>query len=375
MYIHETKNWNNFKYDSNKVLPLLSQVRLAQGKLLGKMENLGFSLKEEKLLSTITLDVLKSSEIEGLILNKQQVRSSVARRLGLKVTGLVRSERNVDGVVEMMIDATQNYKSELTEQRLFGWHAALFQTGWSGMVKINVGQYRKGDMQVVSGVMGKETIHFEAPKAERVPSEMKIFLDWINNDSQNSKIDDVIKSAIAHLWFVTIHPFDDGNGRIARAITDMLLSRSDGSQMRFYSMSNEILNNSDSYYDILEKTQHGTNEITEWIIWFLNCLLDSINESSSTMNSILIKTEFWQNNSNVDLNERQRLMLNKLLDGFTGKLNSSKWAKIAKCSSDSALRDINDLVSKNILCKEASGGRSTSYILYNSLIEVNKNIK
>lgn len=342
---------------------MLSQVRLAQGKLLGKMENLGFSLKEEKLLSTITLDVLKSSEIEGLILNKQQVRSSVARRLGLKVTGLVRSERNVDGVVEMMLDATQNYKSELTEQRLFGWHAALFPTGWSGMVKINVGQYRKGDMQVVSGVMGKETIHFEAPKAERVPSEMKIFLDWINIDSQNSKIDDVIKSAIAHLWFVTIHPFDDGNGRIARAITDMLLSRSDGSQMRFYSMSNEILNNRDSYYDILEKTQHGTNEITEWIIWFLNCLLDSINESSSTMNSILKKAEFWQNNSNVDLNERQRLMLNKLLDGFKGKLNSSKWAKIAKCSSDTALRDINDLVSKNILCKEASGGRSTSYIL------------
>jgi len=270
MYIYQTKDWPNFTWDNDKLLSLLANVRHLQGRLLGRMESLGFTLKEEAVLSTLTLDVLKSTEIEGELLNKDQVRSSIARKLGLEVSGLVDSPRNVDGVVEMMLDATQNYMQPITTERLFGWHAALFPTGYSGMYKIEVGKYRSGDIQVVSGAMGKEKVHYEAPKADQVYPEMNRFLEWFNNTQ--SDIDSVLKAAIAHFWFVTIHPFDDGNGRIARAITDLQLSRSDGSPQRFYSMSNQILVERKKYYEVLEITQQGTTDITEWLVWFLSCL-------------------------------------------------------------------------------------------------------
>ncbi len=324
------------------------------------MESLGFKLKEEAVLSTLTLDVLKSTEIEGEILNKDQVRSSIARKLGLDVSGLVDSPRNVDGVVEMMLDATQNYMRPIATERLFGWHAALFPTGFSGMYKIEVGKYRSGDMQVVSGAMGKEKVHYEAPKADQVESEMNKFLKWFNSTSET---DPVLKAAIAHFWFVTIHPFDDGNGRIARAIADLQLARSDGSSQRFYSMSNQILIERKKYYEILGKSQHGTSDITEWSVWFLSCLGNALLNSGDVLDSVLKKARFWEKHGQTPLNDRQRLMLNKLLDGFEGKLTSSKWAKIAKCSQDTAIRDIQDLINKEILQKEAQGGRSTNYEL------------
>jgi Fic family protein len=360
MYIHQNKDWISFTWDNNKLLALLANVRHLQGRLLGQMESLGFKLKEEAVLSTLTLDVLKSTEIEGEILNRDQVRSSIARKLGLEVSGLVDSPRNVDGVVEMMLDATQNYMQPITSERMFGWHAALFPTGYSGMYKIEVGKYRNGDMQVVSGAMGKEKVHYEAPEANQVESEMNAFLNWFNNTSE---IDSVLKAAIAHFWFVTIHPFDDGNGRIARTITDMQLARSDGSSQRFYSMSNQILTERKKYYEILEKTQRGTSDITNWLIWFLSCLENALINSGEVLDSVLSKAKFWEKYSQTPLNDRQRLMLNKLLDGFEGKLTSSKWAKIVKTSQDTAIRDIQDLVSKEILRKEAQGGRSTNYEL------------
>lgn len=324
------------------------------------MESLGFPLQEEAVLTTLTLDVLKSSEIEGEVLNKDQVRSSIARRLGLEISGLVDSTRNVDGVVEMMLDATQNYKSALTEERLFGWHAALFPMGYSGMYKIEVGKYRSGAMQVVSGAMGKEKVHYEAPEAQRVEAEMTSFLEWFNNGSQT---DPVIKAAIAHFWFVAIHPFDDGNGRIARAIADMQLARSDKSPQRFYSMSNQILAERKQYYQILETAQRGKGDITDWLEWFLACLERALLGSEDVLKAVLAKAKFWESHGQAALNDRQRLMLNKLLDGFDGKLTSSKWAKITKCSPDTALRDIQDLIGKDILRKEAGGGRSTNYEL------------
>ena len=360
MFIHQNKDWTNFTWDNTKLLVLLANVRHLQGRLLGQMESLGFKLKEEAVLSTLTLDVLKSAEIEGEILNKDQVRSSIARRLGLEVSGLVDSPRNVEGVVEMMLDATQKYMQPVTAERLFGWHAALFPTGYSGMYKIEVGKYRSGAMQVVSGAMGKEKIHYEAPDAGWVESGMNKFLQWFNSSSET---DPVLKAAISHFWFVTIHPFDDGNGRIARAITDMQLARSDGSSQRFYSMSNQILTERKKYYKILEKTQRGTNDITGWLEWFLSCLENAIINSGEILDSVLAKAKFWEKHSQTLLNNRQRLMLNKLLDGFEGKLTSSKWLKIVKCSQDTAIRDIQDLISKNILQKEAQGGRSTNYEL------------
>jgi Fic family protein len=358
--MYQNKDWANFTWNNNKLLVLLANVRHLQGRLLGQMENLGFKLKEEAVLSTLTLDVLKSTEIEGEILNKDQVRSSIARKLGLEASGLVDSPRNVDGVVEMMLDATQSYMQPITSERMFGWHAALFPTGYSGMYKIEAGKYRNGDMQVVSGAMGKEKVHYEAPKANQVESEMNTFLNWFNNTSE---IDSVLKAAIAHFWFVTIHPFDDGNGRIARAITDMQLARSDGSAQRFYSMSNQILTERKKYYDMLEKTQRGTSDITSWLIWFLSCLENALVNSGEVLDSILAKAKFWEKYSQTSLNDRQRLMLNKLLDGFDGKLTSSKWAKIAKTSQDTAIRDIQGLINKEILRKEAQGGRSTNYEL------------
>lgn len=361
MFVHQKQDWSDFKWDNDKIVPLLGNVRHLQGKLLGQMESLGFSLKEEAVLTTLTLDVLKSTEIEGEILNKDQVRSSIARKLGITVNGMVASSRNVDGVVEMMLDATQHYAFPLTKKRLLGWHAALFPTGYSGMYKIEVGKYRTGDMQVVSGAMGKEKIHYEAPKPDLVESEMANFLDWLNNS--HILIDPVLKAAIAHFWFITIHPFDDGNGRIARAITDMLLARSDETSQRFYSVSNQILEERKVYYDVLEKTQRGDGDITNWLLWFLSCLERALTNTEKILESTIIKAKFWEKHSQISLNDRQRIMLNKLLDGFDGKLTSSKWAKITKTSPDTALRDIQDLISKRILQKEAQGGRSTNYEL------------
>jgi Fic family protein len=312
------------------------------------------------MLSTLTLDVLKSSEIEGEILNYEQVRSSIARRLGLDYAGMVHVDRSVEGVVEMMLDATQRYNEPLDQERVFGWHAALFPTGWSGMHRIDTGCYRNGEMQVVSGPMGKEKVHYQAPLAEFVKQEMDTFLDWLNSET---KIDGVLKAAIAHFWFIIIHPFDDGNGRIARAMSDMLLARSEDSSQRFYSLSDQILTEKKVYYDILQKIQHSDGDITKWLDWFLNCLYRALISTEETLKRVLYKAEFWDKHKETILNSRQRLMLNKLLDGFEGKLKTSKWAKIAKCSADTALRDIKDLIEKGILKQEESGGRSTNYEL------------
>jgi Fic family protein len=327
------------------------------------MEALGFDLRNEAVLETLTADVQKSSEIEGEILDKDRVRSSIARRLGMDVGGLLPSDRNVDGVVEMMLDATQKYDQTLEDERLYAWHAALFPTGRSGMVKITVGAWRTdagGPMQVVSGGIGKERIHYEAPEASRLEKEMKTFLDWFES---NEPIDPVLKAALAHLWYVTIHPFDDGNGRIARAIADMALARSEGSAQRFYSMSAQIRVERKAYYDILETTQQGDLDVTNWLLWFLNCLDHAFNGAEKTLASILAKAAFWERLKGEVINERQQRVLNKLLDGFQGKLTSSKWAQLTKISPDTALRDITDLVHRGILQKDAGGGRSTSYSL------------
>lgn len=363
-YIHQLAQWPKFDWKQESLSKLLLDVHRRQGKLVGYMDALGFSLRNEANLKTLTLDVLKSSEIEGEILDSNQVRSSIARRLGIEVVGLVPSDRNVDGVVEMMLDATQNFVQPLTDERLFSWQASLFPTGRSGMYKITVGAWRTSNepMQVVSGAIGREKVHFEAPDANLIDFEMIRFLDWFNNETY---IDPILKAAIAHLWFVTIHPFEDGNGRVARAITDMQLARVDGSPQRFYSMSAQIRNERNNYYNLLEKTQKGTLDITEWLEWFLACLGNALTATEETLNSVLQKAKFWEKNRTINLNDRQRLLLNKLLDGFDGKLNTSKWAKIAKCSTDTALRDIQYLIENGILVKEDAGGRSTSYSLIN----------
>jgi Fic family protein len=362
-YIYQRENWTDFTWNEKKISPLLAEVRHLQGRLLGKMTSLGFGYQEEATLKNITLDIIKSSEIEGEKLNQQQVRSSIARRLGLEVAGLVSSARNIDGIVDMMLDATQAYEKPLTEERLFGWHGALFPTGRSGLYSIEVAQYRTGGVQVVSGGFGNEKVHYEAVSARHVKSEMDAFLQWVNTNNQQ---DSVIKAAISHLWFVTIHPFDDGNGRIARAICDMLLARSDESKQRFYSMSAQINKERKKYYEVLEKVQHCTedSDITIWLEWFLKCLKNALLSSENILKSVLKKAEFWNKHAKTTINERQRLMLNKLLDGdFVGKLQSSKWAKICKCSQDTAIRDIKDLIEKGILRQEDAGGRSTNYKL------------
>lgn len=362
-FIHQQDNWPEFTWNSDDFVSLLGEARNLQGRLIGKMETLGFDLRNEALLDTLTLDVIKSSEIEGEYLNPDQVRSSIARRLGMEIAGSVESDRNVEGVVEMMLDATQNCFKPLTSDRLFDWHAALFPTGRSGMYKITVAGWRKdttGPMQVVSGAMGKEKVHFQATDSEYLEKEMNQFLGWFNG---NTTTDFVIKAAIAHLWFVTIHPFDDGNGRITRALTDMLLAQSDKSNQRFYSMSAQIRLERKQYYEMLEKTQKGNLDVTEWIVWFLSCLINALKSTDSVLTKVLFKADFWQKHSDTVINERQKKLLNKLMDGFDGKLTSSKWAKIAKCSKDSAVRDINDLIEKGILQKEAAGGRSTNYEL------------
>ena len=359
-YIHQLRNWANFQWEEEQFLTLLSEVRNLQGRLMGKVELLGFDLKDKANLETLIQDVLQSSEIEGEILNPEQVRSSIATRLGLENSGLKNIDRNIDGVVEMMLDATQNNDKILTDERLFGWHAALFPTGRSGMYKIEVAKWRTGDMQVVSGGMGREIVHYKAPKAAFLPQEMKQFIDWFNSELD---IDPILKAAIAHLWFVTIHPFDDGNGRIARAITDMQLSKADEVNRRFYSMSSQIKNEKKSYYSILERTQKGDLDITEWIIWFLECLKKAILSSNVIIDKVIQKHQFWTRNVKLIFNERQQKILNKLLEDFEGNLTTSKWAKITKTSQDTALRDITDLVNKGILVKAKSGGRSTHYIL------------
>ncbi len=359
-YIYEYDNWPHFTWNDKQINVILGKVRNLQGKIYGQMGALGFSIQEETILSALTLDVLKSSEIEGEFLNYEQVRSSIARKLGIEYAGIVHVDRNVEGVVEMMLDATQGYNKLLDHERIFGWHAALFPTGWSGMHRIDTGCYRKEEMQVVSGPMGKERIHFQAPSAKEVKKEMDMFLHWFN---KKTEIDGVLKAAIAHFWFIIIHPFDDGNGRIARTISDMLLARSEESTQRFYSLSNQILIEKKKYYDILQKVQHSSGDITDWLDWFLNCLYRALEYTDVTLKRVLKKADFWDRNKETILNSRQRLILNKLFDGFEGKLQSSKWAKIAKCSADTALRDIKDLIEKGILKQEESGGRSTNYEL------------
>ena len=362
-YIYQQDDWPHFTWDSEELLALLGKVRNLQGKIVGRMESLGFELRSEAVLETLTLDVTKSTEIEGETLNPEQVRSSLARRLGMDIPGLVFSDRDVDGVVDMMLDATQQFEKALTTERLFDWHCALFPTGRSGMHKIATGRWRDdstGPMQVVSGAMGKEKVHYQAPDAEEIEKEMNLFIDWFDNEN---KSDPVIKAGLAHLWFVTLHPFEDGNGRMARALTDMLLARADGISQRFYSMSSQIRLERKNYYGILKKSQKGRLDVTEWLSWFLNCLSNALNASNQTLEKVICKHHFWNKNATTVQNDRQKLLLNKLLDGFEGKLTTSKWAKIAKCSSDTALRDIQDLMRKQILRKEPGGGRSTSYEL------------
>jgi Fic family protein len=362
-YIHERAAWPDFRWDHVRISARLVDVRHRQGRLIGHMEGLGFQLRAEAVLDTLTEEVLKSSEIEGETLDRDQVRSSIARRLGLDIGGLTAADRNVEGVVEMMLDATQGYDRPLTARRLFDWHAALFPTGRSGMSKIRVGAWRddaKAPMQVVSGPIGKERVHFEAPAADRVGDEMKKFLEWFEKDGST---DLVLKAGVAHLWFVTIHPFDDGNGRIARAIADMVLARSERSPQRFYSMSAQIRQERKTYYEILEATQRGELDITRWLEWFLECLGRAFERAETILATVLNKARFWERFANVEFNERQREIVNRLLNGFEGKLTSSKWAKLTKCSQDTALRDIEDLIRKKVLVKASAGGRSTSYSL------------
>jgi Fic family protein len=363
MYIHELPNWPRFDWNRDRLAEPLAAVRHRQGRLFGHMEALGFDLRQEALLQTLTADVLKSSEIEGEKLDADQVRSSIARRLGMDISGLKPSDRHVEGIVEMMLDATRHYAQPLTAERLFGWQAALFPTGRSGMTKIRAGAWRddsSGPMQVVSGPISKERVHFQAPPAAHIDGEMAAFLGWFN---ANGDTDPVMNAGLAHLWFVTIHPFDDGNGRIARAITDMVLARSENSPQRFYSMSSQIRQEREGYYDILEKTQNGSLDITPWMEWFLACLGRAIDGAQTTLAAVLAKARFWSAISGLAINERQRLVLNRLLDGFEGKLTTSKYAKLAKCSHDTALRDILPLVERGVLVRNAEGGRSTSYAL------------
>lgn len=359
MYLHQRDNWWDFRYDSSAIMNRLAAVRAKQGMLLGKMNSLGFPLQDEAVLTSMALEVIKSSEIEGEILNLNQVRSSLAKRLGFDISTSVPVSRYIEGVVEMMLDATQHYAVPMTDERLFGWHNVLFPSGISGLYKIEVGRYRSGEMQVVSGAMGREKVHYEAPAPERVPEEMARFIAWLNEN--NATLDPVMKAGIAHLWFVSIRPFDDGNGRITRAITEMLLCRADGSGKRFYSMSYQISLEKNKYYDVLEKTQKGSGDITEWLLWFLDCLDKAIESTTETLSSVLSKARFWDVHKEDRFNERQMKIVNMLFDDFFGKLTTSKWAKIAKCSSDTALNDINDLISKGVLKKNEEGGRSTNY--------------
>jgi Fic family protein len=363
-YIHQNPDWPNLQWDNSKLLPLLAGVRHRQGRLLGRMEGLGFRLRAEASLTTLTSDVIKSSAIEGSLLDAEQVRSSIARRLGLDFGGNAKASRDVEGVVEMMLDATQKYAEPLTSERLFSWHASLFPTGRSGMRRITVGAWRPADigaMQVVSGPIGHERVHFEAPTADRLEREVSAFLDWFE---AAMGIDPVLKAGIAHFWFVTIHPFEDGNGRISRAIADMVLARAEGTIERFYSMSTQIEAEKKQYYLKLEQSQKGGVDITSWLEWFLGCLGRAIAGAEAGLASVLRKAKVWERiNNQSQVNERQRKVINRLLDGFEGKLSTSKYAKLAKCSGDTALRDIKILLDQGILIQDEGGGRNTSYRL------------
>jgi len=359
-YVYEYKNWTDFSWQDKAINLVFGEVRLIQGKMIGQMNSLGFFAKEEATLTALTLDVVKSSEIEGELLNYNEVRSSIARRLGINTAGLVSSSRHIEGIVEMMLDATQRFSLPLTEERLFGWHAALFPTGYSGPYLIEVGKYRTGEMQVVSGAMGKEKVHYKAVNPELVKIEMDKFLDWFNNEKN---LDPVLKAAIAQFWFIIIHPFDDGNGRIGRAITDMLLASAEGSGERFYSMSSQILAERKRYYEVLQKVQHSAGDITEWMDWFLHCLKNAMLSTEKTTQKIVRKAAFWKTHEHTPINERQRIIINKLLEDFEGKLQTSKWAKIVKTSTDTALRDIKDLIEKGILKQTLEGGRNVNYEL------------
>ncbi len=359
-YIHELPDWPNFHWDAALVANPLAALRHRQGRLIGRMEALGFNLRSEATLHTLTMDVVKSSEIEGEVLNNEQVRSSIARRLGMDIGALAPADRNIDGVVEMMLDATQKFATPLTVERLFNWHASLFPTGRSGLRQIAVARWRddaNGPMQVVSGPLGRERVHFEAPAAARLDNEIATFVKWF--DASDST-DPVLRAALAHLWFVTIHPLDDGNGRIARAIADMALARAEQSAQRFYSMSAQIRLERNAYYDLLEKTQKAGLDVTPWLLWFFSCLDRALDAAEKQLGGVLGKSRFWEAHTQTSFNPRQRQMLNKLLDGFDGKLTTSKWATIAKCSQDTALRDILDLVTRGVLVKDDGGGRSTS---------------
>lgn len=360
MYLHERENWWEFTFDSHKVMTELGKVRAKQGLMLGRMSSLGFDFQEDALLSTLSQELVCSSEIEGETLDRQQVRSSIARRLGIETAGMVGTSRYVEGVVEMLLDATQQYAEPLTDERLYGWHNVLFPSGMSGLYKIEVARYRSGEMQVVSGAMGKEKVHYEAPKPERLKQEMERFIGWINAEME---MDEVVKAAIAHLWFVTIHPFDDGNGRIARALTDMMLARSEQTSKRFYSISAEIKLMRSEYYEVLERTQRGDGDITEWLLWFFRCFNAALDSTEESLSAVLAKARYWEHFSKEEINERQRKLINLQFDGFFGKLTSGKWAKIGKCSSDTALNDIKDLLNKGMLVKNGEGGRSTNYSL------------
>lgn len=364
MWIHEHKNWPKFTWDAEKLTSKLADVRHRQGRLLGRMERLSFEPKREANLRTLTSDVVKSSAIEGENLNPQEVRSSIARRLGIDIAGTTSVNQDVEGVVEMMLDATQQFNEPLTEKKLFDWHAALFSTGRSGMRRITVGGWRSaesGSMQVVSGPIGREKVHFEAPDAERLEHEMTEFLAWFESKDDT---DPVLRAGIAHLWFVTVHPFEDGNGRIGRAIADMALARADGMPHRFYSLSSQFESERKDYYDQLEKQQRSTPEVTGWLEWFLDCFGRAIANAEEALSAVLFKAQLWEKINRRPVNERQRLIINRMLeDGFKGHMNTSKYAKLAKCSPDTALRDIQDLKSRGIFIQNPGGGRSTSYRL------------
>ena len=370
-YIHELPDWPHFQWDEKHLAVKVAAVRYRQGRMLGALERLGIKLREEAILRTLTEEVVKSSEIEGEILDREQVRSSLARRLGIDVGALKPADRDVEGVVDMILDATRDYRKPLTAERLFGWHAALFPTGYSGLHKIAVGKWRTeeaGAMRVVSGAIGRERTHFEAPEAKRLDKEMAAFLEWVEDKAVESMVDPVLRAAIAHLWFVTIHPFEDGNGRIGRAIIDMMLARAEKSAQRFYSMSAQIRKERGKYYDYLEETQKGDLDITDHLEWFLGCMERAFDGAEIILKDVLRKARFWERHSGEELNVRQRNILNRLMEGFEGKLTSSKWAKITKCSQDTAGRDIEDLIKRHILKKDAAGGRSTSYSLVESEI-------
>lgn len=362
-YIWQAKDWPTWRFDLSALAGPMAEVSRAQGVLLGRLSDVGLALRDQASLAVLTEDVLKTSEIEGEQLNAESVRSSIARRLGVDIGALAPVDRHVDGIVEMVLDATANCQAPVSRERLFGWHAALFPTGFSGLSRITVGTWRddaNGPMQVVSGPIGRQRVHFEAPPAEWLGAETDRFLDWLNGPSREPAL---LKAGLGHLWFLTLHPFDDGNGRIARAIGDLLLARADGSSQRFYSLSAQIQRDRKSYYDILERTQRASMDVTAWLAWFIQTLHRAVDEAQRTLDAVLTKTRFWQQWAATPFNERQLKLINRLLDGFEGKLSSSKWASIAKCSPDTALRDINELLTRGVLRKTASGGRSTGYEL------------